>query len=58
MDTVSISLEMPAEVLSAIRFPIAEIEKEFRKELALSLYQRGALSLGKARIMANMTVRR
>ena len=32
-----------------------EVEREFRKELALALYQRGALSLGKAGLFAQMT---
>jgi predicted HTH domain antitoxin len=31
------------------------MEQEFRKELALALYQRGVLPLGKARLLARMT---
>jgi predicted HTH domain antitoxin len=42
-------------VLEAVKLPPAEVEKEFRKELALALYQRGVLSLGKARLLAQMT---
>jgi hypothetical protein len=37
-------LEIPAEIVAATRLPQAEIEDEFRKELALALYQRGLLS--------------
>ena len=55
MQTVGMSLEIPTEVLSAVKLPPKEVEREFRKELALALYQRGALSLGKARFLAQMT---
>jgi Uncharacterised protein family (UPF0175). len=48
-------LEVPAEVVDAARLPPGEIEREFLKELALALYQRGVLSLGKARLLAQMT---
>jgi predicted HTH domain antitoxin len=48
-------LEVPAEVVEATRLPVAEIEQEFRKELALALYQRGILPSGKARLLAQMT---
>lgn len=50
-------LEIPEEVADALRLPSAEIEQELRKELALVLYQRGALSGGKARKLAGMTRR-
>jgi predicted HTH domain antitoxin len=55
MQTVGMSLEIPTEILSAVKLPPKEIEHEFRKELALALYQRGVLSLGKARLLAQMT---
>jgi predicted HTH domain antitoxin len=48
-------LEVPSEVIEAVRLPPDEMEKELRKELALALYQRGVLSLGKARVLAQMT---
>ena len=54
METMKLALEIPGEVLSAVRLPAKEMEREFRKELALALYQRGALSLGKARLLAQM----
>lgn len=55
MEKPGIILEIPAQILDAVRLPPKEIEREFRKELALALYQRGALSLGKARLLAQMT---
>ncbi len=48
-------LEIPEDVQSALRLPPGEIEQELRKELALALYQRQILSLGKARELAQMT---
>ena len=48
-------LEVPREVVEAVRLPFGEMDREFRKELALALYQRGVLSLGKARVLAQMT---
>lgn len=48
-------LEIPEEVRAALRLPPGEMEKELRRELALALYQRQALSLGKARSLAQMT---
>jgi len=34
-------LEVPGEVVEAMKLPSGEVEKELRKELALALYQRG-----------------
>ncbi len=48
-------LEVSGEVLEAVKLPPAEVEKEFRKELAVALYQRGVLAVGKARLLAQMT---
>jgi predicted HTH domain antitoxin len=48
-------LEVPPEVVDAVRLPPEEMETELLKELALGLYRRGILSLGKARILAHMT---
>lgn len=50
-----LSLEIPSEVLNAVKLPPEEVEKELRKELALALYERGVLPQGKARILAQMT---
>lgn len=53
---VNLTLEVPREVLEAIKLPPAEVEAELRKELAVALYGRGALSLGKARLLARMNL--
>ena len=50
-----LKLEIPSEVLEAVKLPPGEVEEELRKELALALYRRGVLSLGKARVLAQMT---
>ena len=55
MRTTNMFFEIPAEILRVVKLPPQEIEQEFRKELALALYQRRVLSLGKARLLANMT---
>lgn len=49
-----LNLEVPAEVLEALRLPAAEVEGELRKELALALYRRGVLPLAKARLLAKL----
>ncbi len=48
-------LEIPEDVQAVLRFPPGEMERELRRELALALYQRQALPLGKARELAQMT---
>ena len=48
-------LEIPKDIVDALRLPPGEVEGELRKELSLALYQRGALSLGKACALAGMT---
>ena len=53
--TKTLFLEIPADVLDSVKFPPNEIEKEFRQELALALYQRGVLSSGKACVLAQLT---
>lgn len=52
MNTIGLSLNIQTDVLNAVKLPPKEMEREFRKELALALYQRGVLSLGKARSMS------
>jgi len=51
-----LKLEIPDEILSALKLPSKGRDAELRKELALSLYQRGVLSLGKARALAGMNI--
>ena len=50
-----LNLEIPEEIVQSLKLPPGEIEQELRKELALALYQRGVLPLGKARALARMT---
>lgn len=50
-------LEIPREVVLALKLPPSDIEAELRKELALALYHRGVLPMGKARVLAGMTRR-
>ncbi len=50
-----IILEIPQEVTDALRLPPGERERELQMELALALYQRGALSGGMARKLAGLS---
>jgi len=50
-----ITLEVPSDVVDALRLPPREVEDEIRRELALALYGRGVLPLGKARLLAQMS---
>jgi predicted HTH domain antitoxin len=49
-----ICLKIPEHVLQGIRFPPGDLEYELKKELALALYQRGAVSSGNACQIAGM----
>jgi len=51
---MEITIDIPEDVAQAIRLPENRIESEIRIELALSLYQQGLLSFGKARELAEM----
>ena len=51
---MSLMLEIPEEAVNAMRLPRGEVERELRKELALALYARGALSIGKSAEVAGM----
>jgi len=48
MNTTKLLLEIPAEVLEAVKLPPGEVEQELRQELALALYRRGVLGIGPA----------
>lgn len=50
-----IQLEVSAEIVAATRLPYEEIEREYRKELALALYERGILPSGKASLLAQIS---
>ena len=45
---MTLTIEIPDEAVEALRMPASEVEAELKKELALVLYARGALSAGKA----------
>ncbi|WP_297063306.1 UPF0175 family protein [Thermococcus sp.] len=48
---------IPDDVISAMRLPRGEVERELRLDLAVVLYQRGILPLGKAAKLAGVTKR-
>ncbi len=48
-------IEIPEDVLTSIRIPKKELEKELKIDLAVVLYQREAISLGNARKLAAMS---
>lgn len=48
-------IEIPSDVADAIQLPLTERLPRIQRELALRLYQKGLLSFGKAREMANLT---
>lgn len=52
-----LKIEIPEEVQQALRLPPDEVEQELRKELAIALYARGILPLGKARMLAQTDLR-
>ncbi len=52
MATKKISIDIPYEVLHAAKMST----KELKQELAISLYEKGKLSFGKAREIAEMKV--
>ena len=41
---VALTIEIPDEAVEAMRMPAAQVETELKKELALALYARSALS--------------
>jgi predicted HTH domain antitoxin len=47
-------LEISGDILEAVKLPPGEVEAELRQELALALYQRGILSVSKARALARL----
>ena len=47
--------EIPGELAEALRVPPKEQGPRLRRELAIRLYEKGRLSLGKARELAGMT---
>lgn len=47
-------IEIPGDVLTSIKIPKTELEQTIKIELAITLYQKGAISLGKARKLAGL----
>ena len=52
---MGMSLNIPDSVLQGLRIPEGEIEQRLRTELGIALYAQGALSLGKAAELAEMS---
>lgn len=52
-----LSVDIPEEVAAALRLPPDTAEEEMRKELAVTLYARRLLPLGKARQLAGLSRR-
>lgn len=52
---MTVTLEIPDSVASAMRLPRREQPRQLKTELALALYAQGILSFGKARELAEMT---
>lgn len=48
-------VEIPEDILASIRIPRKELEKELKTDLALTLYQREAISFGNARKLTGMS---
>jgi len=51
---MNIRMEFDDELQDALRIPPDEQESRLRRELSLRLYEKGLLSLGKARQMAGL----
>lgn len=52
---MALKIVIADDIEQALKIPAEEQEQELDKELALSLYQRGALSFGKARQLAGIS---
>ena len=52
---MAVVLEIPDEAVRAMRMPPGEVRAELKKDLAVCLYARGALSLGKSVELAGVT---
>lgn len=52
---MGVRLEIPDEIVQAIRIPEDRIEKDLKKEFALALYEHGFISFGKANELAGIS---
>ncbi len=50
-----VTMDIPEDLVLAIRLPEEEIEERLMVELAIRLYRKKLLNFGKARKLANMT---
>jgi predicted HTH domain antitoxin len=50
-----LSIEIPDDVLQAMKLPLRDAPVRLRTELALRLYEKGILSLGKARKLSGLS---
>ena len=55
MKTVTVKMNVPEDVLVAARISKRYAASEFRKELAVHLFERGVLSFGKSTQLAGMS---
>ena len=51
---MSVHLEIPDDIVQAIRLPEDQIEQEICRELAVAFYAKGYISFSKARELANL----
>jgi predicted HTH domain antitoxin len=52
---MQLAIDVPEDVIYAIKLPTEEIPSRLKRELAVRLYQKGLLSFGKARRLSGMT---
>jgi len=50
-----LSIEVTEDLVQAIKLPAEEVPARLQRELAIRLYAKGLLSVGKARQLAGMT---
>lgn len=48
MSTLTVTLELPRDLLSALDIPASQVEDELRELIALALFREGRISSGKA----------
>jgi predicted HTH domain antitoxin len=49
-----VSIDIQEDLVQAIRVPASEVPRRLKRELAVRLYEKGLLSFGKARELAEM----
>ena len=52
---MSVTIEIPTEIVQSVRVPPQEVEERLRLELAVALYSQNLLSSGKACALARLT---